>query len=151
MNKEQKENVASTVESLNRSEHSELAGPPPHPQILSKRPRESCILWARELVDPKAEYPQTQQEHRLGGTTGDKRQLHGCSWSRAHHCRSESGSSGPSWPPRAAPVPGRRSPSQPGSRTPSAGGARRLPASCGTEETRMWCCCTDGRRNGAGC
>lgn len=68
--------------------------------------------------------------------------------SRAHHCRNESGSSGPSWPPLAALVRGPCSPWQPGSRTPSGGVARWLPASCGAEETQMWCC-TDARRNGA--
>lgn len=107
---------------------------------------------ARGLVEPKVEYPRTQQEHRLSGTTVDDRQLHRCSFrtrSTAHRWRTESGSSGPSWPPLAALVRGLRSPSQPGSRTPSGGDARWLPASCGTqEETQMWCC-TDGRWNGA--
>lgn len=68
--------------------------------------------------------------------------------SRAHRCRSESGSSGPSWPPLAALVRRPYSPWPPGSRTPSGGGARWLPASCGAEETQMWCS-TGGRRNGA--
>lgn len=135
-----------------------------HPQILSKY-RVSAegrlysvgsgllFLWHNSL---RAGRTQSGISTNSAGTSikwkhTRQPQLRRCSFrtcSRAHHCRNESGSSGPSWPPLAAPVRGLHSPSQPGSRTPSGGDARWLPASCGTEETQVWCC-TDGRRNRA--